>query len=290
MSVCLTKIPMAGAVQKGSSRRAERLRSRMHELEARAIVEAALLTAQRPLAFKELQTLVGERLGREELKDVLAALAEEWRQRKSLELVESAMGWRFATQPGVRAHLEPLHAERPQRYSRAVMETLAVIAYRQPVTRGDIEDIRGVVIGSPIIKQLEDRGWIDCIGHRDAPGRPALYATTRQFLDDLGLASLSELPPLEGPDGTPVLPDLPAQASLLPLAEADLLVAGDVVDAESPELRAGVEEGSAAAEPTAGQESEADAMQSSGSPISGEYPETNPPNGGIHFFDKSSDA
>lgn len=262
----------------------------MHELEARAIVEAALLTAQRPLAFKELQTLVGERLGREELKDVLAALAEEWRQRKSLELVESAMGWRFATQPGVRAHLEPLHAERPQRYSRAVMETLAVIAYRQPVTRGDIEDIRGVVIGSPIIKQLEDRGWIDCIGHRDAPGRPALYATTRQFLDDLGLASLSELPPLEGPDGTPVLPDLPAQASLLPLAEADFLVAGDVVDAESPELRAGVEEGAAAVEPTAGQESEADAMQSSGSPIPGESPETNPPNGDIHFFDKSSDA
>ncbi len=196
----------------------------MQELEARAIVEAALLTAQRPLAFRELQTLVGEGLGRDELKAVMASLVDEWALRGSLALVETAAGWRFSTQASVRSFLEPLHAERPQRYSRAVMETLAVIAYRQPVTRGDIEDIRGVVIGSPIIKQLEDRGWIDCIGHRDAPGRPALYATTRQFLDDLGLTALSDLPPLEGPDGTPVLPEMPAQASLLSLAESDLLI------------------------------------------------------------------
>ncbi len=200
----------------------------MQELEARAIVEAALLTAQRPLAFRELQTLVGEGLGRDELKAVMVSLVDEWAQRGSLALVETAAGWRFSTQASVRSFLEPLHAERPQRYSRAVMETLAVIAYRQPVTRGDIEDIRGVVIGSPIIKQLEDRGWIDCIGHRDAPGRPALYATTRQFLDDLGLTTLSDLPPLEGPDGTPVLPEMPAQASLLSLAEGDLLNATGV--------------------------------------------------------------
>lgn len=197
----------------------------MQEVEAKAIVEAALLTAQRPLTFRELQTLLGEAGDREALAEALSTLTQEWRLRGSLDLIETAAGWRFATAPVVRSHLEPLHAERPQRYSRAVMETLAVIAYRQPVTRGDIEDIRGVVIGSPIIKQLEDRGWIDCIGHRDAPGRPALYATTKQFLDDLGLASLGDLPPLEGPDGTPVLPDLPAQASLLSPEESDLLSA-----------------------------------------------------------------
>lgn len=197
----------------------------MQEVEAKAIVEAALLTAQRPLTFRELQTLLGEAVARDTLKAALDVLGQEWRARGSLELVEAAAGWRFATAAAVRPYLEPLHTERPQRYSRAVMETLAVIAYRQPVTRGDIEDIRGVVIGSPIIKQLEDRGWIDCIGHRDAPGRPALYATTKHFLDDLGLASLAELPPLEGPDGTPVLPEMPAQASLLLPEESDLLSA-----------------------------------------------------------------
>ncbi len=210
----------------------------MQEVEAKAIVEAALLTAQRPLTFRELLTLLGEAVSREALAAVLATLTQEWRLRGSLDLIETAAGWRFATSSAVRSHLEPLHAERPQRYSRAVMETLAVIAYRQPVTRGDIEDIRGVVIGSPIIKQLEDRGWIDCIGHRDAPGRPALYATTKQFLDDLGLSSLADLPPLEGPDGTPVLPDLPAQASLLSPEEPDLLsAAGSRGDSmPSPEL------------------------------------------------------
>jgi len=199
----------------------------MQEVEAKAIVEAALLTAQRPLTFRELQTLLGEAVNREVLANTLGSLTQEWRQRGSLDLIETAAGWRFATASAVRPHLEPLHAERPQRYSRAVMETLAVIAYRQPVTRGDIEDIRGVVIGSPIIKQLEERGWIDCIGHRDAPGRPALYATTKHFLDDLGLASLADLPPLEGPDGTPVLLELPAQASLLTPEESDLLGAAE---------------------------------------------------------------
>jgi segregation and condensation protein B len=195
----------------------------MQEVEARAIVEAALLTAQRPLTFRELQTLVGESVDRDALKAALEALRLDWQGRASLSLLETAAGWRFATSPAVRPFLEPLHAERPQRYSRAVMETLAVIAYRQPVTRGDIEDIRGVVIGSPIIKQLEDRGWIDCIGHRDAPGRPALYATTKQFLDDLGLATLIDLPPLEGPDGSLVLPELPAQGSLLSEVDSDLI-------------------------------------------------------------------
>ncbi|MFO0122732.1 MAG: SMC-Scp complex subunit ScpB, partial [Inhella sp.] len=164
----------------------------------------------------------GEQCSKEALKAALDALVADWAARGSLLLTETAAGWRFATAPAVRPHLEALHTERPQRYSRAVMETLAVIAYRQPVTRGDIEDIRGVAVGSPIIKQLEDRGWIDCIGHRDAPGRPALYATTRQILDDLGLPGLSALPPLSAPDGTPLLPELPAQTAL-PLVDDDLL-------------------------------------------------------------------
>lgn len=194
----------------------------MQEVDAKVIVEAALLTAQRPLGFRELHALLGEQCSKEALKAALDALVADWAARGSLLLTETAAGWRFATAPAVRPHLEALHAERPQRYSRAVMETLAVIAYRQPVTRGDIEDIRGVAVGSPIIKQLEDRGWIDCIGHRDAPGRPALYATTRQFLDDLGLPGLSALPPLSAPDGTPLLPELPAQTAL-PLVDDDLL-------------------------------------------------------------------
>ncbi len=185
-------------------------RTRMHEVHPKSILEAALLTAQRPLALRELHDLVGEGTPREELRALLDGLSAEWHVRGSLQLAETAVGWRFATHANVRAHLEPLHAERPQRYSRAVMETLAVIAYRQPVTRGDIEDIRGVAVGSQIVKQLEDRGWIDCIGHRDAPGRPALYATTKQFLDDLALTSIAELPPLDG-----AMPSLPTQSSLL---------------------------------------------------------------------------
>jgi segregation and condensation protein B len=222
----------------------------MQEVDAKAIVEAALLTAQRPLGFRELQALLGEQVGKESLRAALDALVADWSARGSLQLSETAAGWRFATSPSVRPHLEALHAERPQRYSRAVMETLAVIAYRQPVTRGDIEDIRGVAVGSPIIKQLEDRGWIDCIGHRDAPGRPALYATTRQFLDDLGLPSLSALPPLSAPDGTPLLPDLPAQAAL-PLVDDDLLGPADALT-EPPAVAEGESDAGAGAEAAAG--------------------------------------
>lgn len=188
----------------------------MQELQPKSILEAALLTAQRPLAVRELHELIGEGLARDEVRALLQALADEWQVRGSLNLGETAVGWRFVTPAALRAHLEPMHAERPQRYSRAVMETLAVIAYRQPVTRGDIEDIRGVAVGSNIVKQLEDRGWIDCIGHRDAPGRPGLYATTKQFLDDLGLTSIAELPSL---DGAAALQEALAQASLLPAEE-----------------------------------------------------------------------
>jgi segregation and condensation protein B len=131
-----------------------------------------------------------------------------------VELVELASGWRFQSRGDMRHFLDRLHPEKPPRYSRAVMETLAIIAYRQPVTRGDIEDIRGVTVATPIVKQLEDRGWIEVIGHREAPGRPALYATTRQFLDDLGLSGLQELPMLDGGG-------LPTQA--LPAPVEDLL-------------------------------------------------------------------
>ena len=147
--------------------------------EAKAILEAALLCAQQPLATKVLLELLGPEASREALASLLAEMQAEWQARGSLQLVEVATGWRFQTHGAVRSALESLHPEKPRRYSRAAMETLAVIAYRQPVTRGDIEDIRGVVVSSDIIKMLEERGWIETIGHRDAPGRPQLYATTK---------------------------------------------------------------------------------------------------------------
>lgn len=197
--------------------------------EAKAVLEAALLSTQQPLGPKEMLTLLGPEASREALSALLAEMRAEWQARGSLQLVEVASGWRFQTHGAVRAALEALHPEKPRRYSRAAMETLAVIAYRQPVTRGDIEDIRGVVVSSDIVKQLEERGWIEGIGHRDAPGRPQLYATTKVFLDDLGLRSLAELPPLDdmGAPNLPQTPDGPQQTSLLDLT--------DRVSAEAPE-------------------------------------------------------
>ena len=144
----------------------------------------------------ELKRLFDGEVGAETLKPLLAELAEEWSGR-AVALVSLASGWRFQTRPEFQPYIERLFPEKPPRYSRAVMETLAIIAYRQPVTRGDIENIRGVVVSTQIIQALENRGWIDVVGHRETPGRPALYATTRRFLDDLGLRSLEELPPLE---------------------------------------------------------------------------------------------
>lgn len=190
--------------------------------EAKAILEAALLCAQQPLAVKDMLALLGTDAQREGLAALLAQLQAEWQARGSLRLVESALGWRFQTHGAVREALAQLHPERPRRYSRAALETLAVIAYRQPVTRGDIEDIRGVVVSSDIVKQLEERDWIESIGTRDAPGRPQLYATTKHFLDDLGLKSLADLPPLDDLGGMGVMPALaeqPRQASLLDLVE-----------------------------------------------------------------------
>jgi segregation and condensation protein B len=164
--------------------------------EVKLVLEAALLAAPEPVAVGELRKMFDEEIGADTVRRLLDELREAWKDR-GVELVNTASGWRFQTRASVQRYIERIHPEKPPRYSRAVMETLAIVAYRQPCTRGDIENIRGVTVSTQIIKALEDRGWIDVVGHREVPGRPALYATTRQFLDDLGLRSLQELPPLE---------------------------------------------------------------------------------------------
>ena len=199
--------------------------------DAARILEAALLCAPQPMSVREMRQLFDDAVSADTVRAMLARIQVQW-QDKGVTLCEVASGWRFQTRPDVQAHLDRLHPEKPPKYSRATLETLAIIAYKQPVTRGDIEDIRGVTVSSNIVKQLEDRGWVEVIGHRDAPGRPALFATTRQFLDDLGLASLSQLPTLDGmPVGQALLPGLDADASepddaAVPLAPAadDLLL------------------------------------------------------------------
>jgi segregation and condensation protein B len=164
--------------------------------EAKKVLETALLASQEPLSIGELRRLFDQELGADTVRRLLEELRHDWEER-GIELVNLASGWRFQTRRELQRYLDRISPEKPPRYSRAVLETLAIIAYRQPVTRGDIEDIRGVTVSPSVIKTLEARGWIDVVGHRDAPGRPALYATTRAFLDDLGLRSLQELPPLE---------------------------------------------------------------------------------------------
>jgi segregation and condensation protein B len=165
-------------------------------LEAKRVLETALLCATQPLQVRELRQLFHDELGADTIKTLLQDIQLDWAQR-GLELVNVASGWRMQSRPEMRDFLDRLHPEKPPKYSRAALETLAIIAYRQPVTRGDMEDIRGVTVNSLVIKQLEDRGWVEVIGHRETVGRPMLYATTRQFLDDLGVASLDQLPPLE---------------------------------------------------------------------------------------------
>ncbi|WP_269629631.1 SMC-Scp complex subunit ScpB [Pelomonas sp. BJYL3] len=188
----------------------------MNTQEAKRVLETALICAQQPLTIKDLRSLFADEIGADSLRMLLDELARDWEGR-GVELVAIASGWRFQSRPEMREFLDRMHPEKPQRYSRAVMETLAIIAYRQPVTRGDIEDIRGVVVSTQIVKQLEDRNWIEVVGHREAPGRPALYATTQQFLDDLGLESLSQLPALEaaGEPGAALAEALEGQGSLL---------------------------------------------------------------------------
>ncbi len=170
----------------------------MNTAEATRVLETALICATQPMPMRDMQLLFDGALSADSIRHALDDLQSLWAQR-GVELVQVASGWRFQSRPEMRAYLDRLHPEKPAKYTRATLETLAIIAYRQPTTRGDMEDIRGVTINSLILKQLEDRGWVEVIGHRETVGRPALYATTRQFLDDLGLDSLDQLPPLLAP-------------------------------------------------------------------------------------------
>jgi segregation and condensation protein B len=185
----------------------------MNTTDAKRVLETALICSQQPLPVRELRVLFNDELGADTIKALLADLQNDWTQR-GVELVHVASGWRFQSRPQMREYLDRLHPEKPPKYTRAVLETLAIIAYRQPVTRGDMEDIRGVTINALILKQLEDRGWVEVIGHREAPGRPALFATTRQLLDDLGIESLDQLPVLDSPGQQAAL-----AASLGPVAD-----------------------------------------------------------------------
>ena len=211
----------------------------MNTADAKRILETALICSTQPLPVRELRVLFDDELGADTIKTLLLELQEDWAQR-GLELVSVGSGWRFQSRPELRDHLDRLHPEKPPRYTRAVLETLAIIAYRQPVTRGDMEDIRGVTINSLILKQLEDRNWVEVIGHRETVGRPGLYATTRQFLDDLGLASLDQLPVIETPAQQASLLDALQQASgeaqpALPIDEPDVAADGAAVLVEAAE-------------------------------------------------------
>jgi segregation and condensation protein B len=262
----------------------------MSDNEAILVLETALLCASQPMQPAELRKLFGEEseIDNAVLTPWLETLQLQWVDR-GLELVQLASGWRFQSRPQMQRYLERLNPEKPPKYSRAVLETLAIIAWRQPVTRGDIEDIRGVTVSSQIVKTLEDRGWIEAIGHRDAPGRPALFGTTRQFLDDLGLRALDELPALESADPAAVLagldlgeatgvnPGAAAAANQGEAASADAQAAGESQDqalVADDDAKVDVDEGlevlhaeetavaqEAGAEPEAGAEQETTAAQ-----------------------------
>jgi len=183
---------------------------RMNTDEAKAVIEAALLSAQQPLGINDLRRLFDDSIPPDSIRALIDDIGFHW-QTRSLRLVQVASGWRFQTAPEFARFLDRLAGEKPPKYSRAVMETLAIIAYRQPVTRGDIEEIRGVMVSPQIIRTLEERGWIEVIGHKDSVGRPSLFGTTRRFLDDMGLGALSQLPALDGA-GSPT--ELPAQQAI----------------------------------------------------------------------------
>jgi len=190
----------------------------MNTADAKRILETALICAQQPMPVRDMRILLGDDWTTSGIDALLSDLQADWSER-GLELVSVSTGWRFQSRPDMQVYLERLHPEKPPRYTRATLETLAIIAYKQPVTRGDIETIRGVTVNSLTLKQLEDRGWIEAIGHRDTVGRPALFATTRHFLDDLGLNSLDQLPLLTSPpQATDALESLLGQE--LPLADA----------------------------------------------------------------------
>ncbi|WP_322009498.1 SMC-Scp complex subunit ScpB [Paraburkholderia sp. J12] len=235
----------------------------MNTQEAKIVLETALICTQEPLKIGELRKLFADDISADTVRHLLEDLKEEWSGR-GVELVGLASGWRFQSKPAMRTYLDRLHPEKPPRYSRAVLETLAIIAYRQPVTRGDIEEIRGVTVNTQVVKQLEDRNWIEVIGHRDVPGRPALYATTRHFLDDLGLKALDELPPLDDPSAQIGEQLLAQHAIEFPESEAAQLfaaglggeapsadpVADDVAEADEAQVPEAAE---AASDPDAGE-------------------------------------
>ncbi|WP_454673390.1 SMC-Scp complex subunit ScpB [Achromobacter pestifer] len=208
----------------------------MNDSEAILVLETALLCAVQPMQLSDMRKLFGddEQFDNSKLRSLLETLQSNWADG-GLELVQLASGWRFQSRPHMQRYLERLSPEKPPKYSRAVMETLAIVAWRQPVTRGDIEDIRGVTVSSQIVKALEDRGWIEVIGHRDAPGRPALFGTTRHFLDDLGLRALDELPPLESAQAAAALAGLD-------LGEVQQLTGEGAVSGDAP-ADAAVEDG-----------------------------------------------
>lgn len=229
----------------------------MNTAEAKRILETALICARQPLTLRDMRALFDGALAADTLKTLLADLQNDWAQR-GVELVCVASGWRFQSRPEMRPWLERLHPEKPPRYTRATLETLAIIAYRQPVTRGDIEDIRGVTVSTQTIKQLEERGWVEVIGYRETVGRPGLYATTRQFLDDLGLASLEQLPAIEAGEPGQELAQALEAADLEPseAPEADGAAAGNAPgsaaeDAASAKAGGGAPSASAPAKPPA---------------------------------------
>jgi segregation and condensation protein B len=200
----------------------------MHTLDLRhvkTVVEAALLVSQEPLPLAELKKLFDEEIASDTLRRVLEDLRRDW-QGRGVELTHVASGWRFRARPEYQRFIERINPQTPPRYSRAVLETLSIIAYRQPCTRGDIEEIRGVVVSPNIIKVLEARGWIDVVGHKEVPGRPELFATTKAFLDDLNLSTLEELPPLD---------DLGSLVATVPAAKTPPVVAAEESEEETEE-------------------------------------------------------
>jgi segregation and condensation protein B len=222
----------------------------MNSAQAKRVLETALLCSTQPVTLRDMGVLFEDSLGADTLKALLEELQFDWAER-GLELVSVATGWRFQSRPELRLYLDRLNPEKPPKYTRAVMETLAIIAYRQPVTRGDMEDIRGVTINTQIIKQLEDRGWVEVIGHRESVGRPGLYATTRHFLDDLGLSSLDQLPLLNSVEGQAAVlaslnsPEEDASQASLSLEDAvDTVQAGAEETSPMPQEIPATEEGS----------------------------------------------
>lgn len=225
---------------------------------AKRVLETALICAQQPMPLRDMGQLFEGSLSTDTLKSLLEELQQEWVQR-GVELVCVASGWRFQSRPEMREYLDRLHPEKPPRYTRATLETLAIIAYRQPVTRGDMEDIRGVTVNSLIIKQLEDRGWVEVVGHREAPGRPALYATTRQFLDDLGLASIDQLPLMETPQAQDGVLDMlselsadPSQPASTEPADAPMSASESLPLSNAPTEERAVADGDAASSASSG--------------------------------------